>query len=609
MKAKKALFIFVISIIMTTLAGCKSSTQPIEVPKEEKPSIQTSQKEEPVNEQQDNLTPITKEKKVEKLKYGEITDPIVLEKLWQEYLYDSIATIGNSSDFNCADEIEPIHVAKYCFDKYIVEHGIEGLALVNEHGSSRLFPLDTVLEYANRYFNLTNLDLSKISSDEYDPQKRAFIFSFFNQGARPSHTYKNAFGLHISKVIKNSDDTVTVVLVDYKSYNTQLVERTKTYTLNEREDGSLYFVNGKQEYINNNLVTLTGEYNHFDKISGFEGNMQELSMVGEIDNKLILAYTPYDKKKALLMLVNPNNLCVEKQLELNDGFGYNDVKFTGDKLVVLLNDKIVTISASLEQLEDIPLPEVITEKINREPNYNKKGFSDIYFGGYDVSNDMTKFVYSDEIGVKLVNIIDNSEKLLLKTVDFEEDDFLEHSYHSNPKFIAEDKKIITTMTGYEGTLGNTIYDLLNNTTKKYDTGTDSYPNIIRYDTGLLMINMSTYDSENQVGDYITLYLDFKSGELMKLNLEDNGDTGGIIDSTFCFVGQNFASFITYTWDEYDTPSSMFYINRLDLKTMMIKPQVISVKAASTYILGVLNDGRTVFWYNLNPSENGVCITK
>jgi len=48
---------------------------------------------------------------------------------------------------------------------------------------------------------------------------------------------------------------------------------------------------------------------------------------------------------------------------------------------------------------------------------------------------------------------------------------------------------------------------------------------------------------------------------------------------------------------------------LNLKTLQIEPKIISVKATETHILGVLTDGRIVFWYSLNPSENGVCITK
>ncbi|MEL7566671.1 MAG: hypothetical protein AAGU27_17575 [Dehalobacterium sp.] len=49
--------------------------------------------------------------------------------------------------------------------------------------------------------------------------------------------------------------------------------------------------------------------------------------------------------------------------------------------------------------------------------------------------------------------------------------------------------------------------------------------------------------------------------------------------------------------------------RLNMKTLQLEPAVITVKGADTHLLGVPNDGRVVFWYYLNPSENGICITE
>ncbi|MEL7564429.1 MAG: hypothetical protein AAGU27_06040 [Dehalobacterium sp.] len=72
---------------------------------------------------------------------------------------------------------------------------------------------------------------------------------------------------------------------------------TKTYTLKQREDGSMYFVSGRWDYVNNHLVVLTGDFVRFDQITGFVGNMEDLSMIGEDNGRLILAYTPYDKEK------------------------------------------------------------------------------------------------------------------------------------------------------------------------------------------------------------------------------------------------------------------------------------------------------------------------
>lgn len=355
---------------------------------------------------------------------------------------------------------------------------------------------------------------------------------------------------------------------------------------------------------NNNIVTLDEDYNRFDKISGFEGSMEHLSMIGEVDNKLILSYIPSDEgKKALLMLVNNDNFTVEKQVEFIEKYDYTHVKFVDQKIFILLKQKILTFDTNLEKLEDIPLPNIIIEKINSEKVYDDYGYAIDYFGAYDVSSDMTKLIYTDNDGVKLFNTLDNSELLLSETVEIKGSSLIKHSYHSRPYFIANDKKVITIREGYEGIDGYNVCDIENNTTIFIDRAGYGEAYKVYYDTGLLLVNEHFYDSKTQTSQVKTLYLDFKSLELIEINLEDTGDTSDIRESGYSYVGQNYASFITYKWDENDMANSMFYINQLDLNTLTIEPKLISLKTPATNILGVLKDGRTVFYYE------GICITK
>ncbi len=593
MKIKRVIILVVAVItMMTIIAGCKHKKQDL--------PGQTSQ----------NTGPATVQQKSNSLKSGEITDPVELEKLWQEYIYDAITNVYNNREFNSAAEIDPTYVATFCWFKYISEQGQESLALVNKDSSLRLLPLDTVLEYANRYFNLTSLDVSKIPDVYYDSQKHAFTFNLSMEVNRPSHTDKNAFGMHMDKVTKNSDDTVTVVMARYYSYKTPRVELIKTLTLKQREDGSMYFVKGRSNYVNNHLVTLTGNYNRFDKITGFDGDMQEVTMVGEVDGRLILAYTPYDKgKSASLMLVNPGTFKMEKKLEVDHNFGQFGVKLTGDKIIVCLNDKLLIVNKTLDQSMEMPLPKVIIKKLQRKPKYDKNGNPDVYFGGYDVSGNLKKYVFSDETGVKLFNTEDNSEKLLSKTVKIVGSNLLNHSYHRSPRFILKEKKVITTMMGYECTMGYTLCDLENGTSEKIKIVSGRSLGINRSDNGLLEVNTYIYDEKKQKAELKTLYLDFQTGALTEVNLEDPGETGNDRDPDYSYTGQEYAAFITCKIDYNDNANNIFYINYLNLKTLIVEPKIISVKAAGTHILGVLADGRVIFWYSYNPSENGVCITK
>ncbi|PKM77796.1 MAG: hypothetical protein CVU90_05865 [Firmicutes bacterium HGW-Firmicutes-15] len=539
------------------------------------------------------------------LKYEDITDPVELEKLWQEYIYDSIATVGNTREFNSAQEINALYVAEFCWFKYVTEHGKEGLALAGKDSTLRVFPLGTVLEYAQRYFDLTTLDVSAIDENSYDQQKCAFLFDFGVEPTRPSYNANNSWGEHLEKATRNSDGTVTAVLVRNGPALSGRIELTKTYTFKSREDGSLYYARGRWDYIDNHLVTLTGDYQRFDKILGFEGKMEELAMIGEANGKLLLVNTPYAKgKKASLLLLNPETMKIEKRLEVQDQLELSDVRLTADKIVLFLKDKIITVDKALGGTKDIYLPQAIKSKMERKAKYDKNGIPDIFFGGYDVSNDHQKIVYTDEIGVKLFNLADNSEKLLAPAVPIVGSKFLDNSNHNHPRFVADEQKVVTTMTAYEGTRGYTMCDLEAGSARTYDISSEnSSTGLIHYDTGLLEVNTPLNNGECK-----TLYLDFKTESIKEIKVEEPGATDYIRPPDYCYVGQDYAAFTNHTWDGNDNAKSMFFLNRLNLKTMQVEPKIISVKAAEMHILGVLADGRIVFWYSFNPSENGVCIT-
>jgi len=585
---KTIILVMVMVVLLLSVSGCKNNSG-----------------------QLSNNSSVPEQKQELDQQIGDITDPLEMERLWQEYLYDTITTIGNTPEFNAPSEIDPVNIAKYAWEKYTLEHGEDGLAIADEGGYLRLFPLDTVLEYAQRYFNLNSLDLSEVEDYYYDSQKSAFIFALGGRTSRPANTENNSWGMHLDKVTRNSDGSIKAVLVSYDTYRTRKVDSTMTYTLRQHDDGSLYFDKGKREWINNNLVVLTGDYEHFDKIVGFDGQMQELSMVGETEDRVILAYTPYAKgKNGSLMLMNPLTMEIEKALDLGNNFAYSDVKVAGEKVVVRLPNKIITVDKNLENLEETPIPIVIAEKVDPMSTTDEKGNPDVFFGGYDVSRDLTKYVFTDNIGVKLFNTSDNSEQLLSKTVPIEESSLIDNSYHFLPRFVAEDKKVITIMSGYENTMGYTLCDLEKDTVKTFDiTAECSSTGNIHYDTGSLEVNTHIYDSKNQTSTPKSLYLDFMSGVVTEIELDNPGDTGYIRFPEYCYVGQEYASFITTVWDNSDNANNMSYINRLNLKTFKVEQNIASVKAAQTHILGVLEDGRIVFWYSLNPSESGICVTK
>jgi hypothetical protein len=555
---------------------------------------------------------------------GEITDPVELERLWQEYIYDSITTIGNTWEFNSAQEIDPTAVAQFCWLKYQEENSIAGLKRENEDSSSLLFPLADALKYADRYFNLTNLDVSKIPDYYYKPEHQAFVFPGKSDNPKPSYRERNSWAVHLSKVTSGEDGILTVELEYYDTYPSGHVDSRQTFTLKERTDGSLYFVRGLRKFIDNNLVTLTGVVKEFPGIDGFDGSLQEIRMVGELEGKMLLSYSPYNKDLSpALMLLNTDNMKIEKKVILKDSINSTDVNFKGGKLFVRFKDKVVIYNGDLEIENEILLPDLIAAKIDREPQFDQNGYSKVFFGGYDISSDLSKIVYTDEIGVKLITLEDGKEKILAETIQPESSEPSQPSsgapvgpsYHFYPRFVADDKKVITTLSAYEGTSGFTFCDLDKGTNTKINIGTEGSlaTGTIRYATGLLFVNQywrddSGKDNNRQTEDYKTLFLDFFTSEVRTIKLDEPGDTGYIRFDHQCYVGQDFAAFVTSKMSGTGMANDTHYLNRIKLETLEPEQEIVSITAAEPHILGVLADGRIVFWYEFNPAEKGICVT-
>ena len=547
---------------------------------------------------------------------SEITDAAQLEQLWQEYIYDAIYTIGNTWEFHSAQEIDPAAVAQFCGVKYQEEKGTANLEKESEESMHFLFPLAEVLKYAERYFNLTALDVSEIPDYYYKPEKEAFVFGNNSEQTKPGYKEQNSWGVHLARVTRSSDGFITIELEHYDTYVNRRVDSRHTLTLKERADGSLYFVEGQREFINNHLVVLTGEVKTFPVIDGFDGDLQEIYMVGEVEGKLIIAYAPHNEKEPpALMLLNPDNMKIDKQVKLKDRINYNEVNYKGGKLMVRLQDKVLIYGLDLEFEQEILLPDIITAKINREPQFDRNGFWTVYFGGYDISADLKQIVYTDEIGVKLVILEDGKEKLLAQTVKPQlkrpsRGAPIGPSYHFFPRFVADDRKVITTLTGYECTAGFTLCDLDKGTKTTYDIMTEGSlaTGGIRYDTGLLFVNEYWRDEKQKTEGYKTSFLDFHTGKVTEIEIGPPGDTGYIRFDYQCYVRQDFAAFVTSQRLGNDMVNDRHYLNRINLETLKVEPEIVVVTAAEPHILGILADGRIVFWYQFNPAEKGICVT-
>ena len=524
-----------------------------------------------------------------KITSEKITDPKILEEIWDDYIIDTIANVSNTQFFNSPQEIDPINIAGYCFNRYVAENG-EGNLLKNDDVNGLLFPLKTANEYAKRYFNIDEIDVSHINKAYYNDAKKAFIMTSRGKW-HTKYNEKNAWGIHLSDVEKNSDGTYKVTLLEYDDYKATRVGRTETYTLKERSDGSLYFVSGRRDWVNNNLVKVTGDCKKFEKIKGYNGDLGAITLVGEIDGKLLFCNGYNTVKDIVLMYVDKSNMEVIKSFVAAENVKsdkFCGLRIFGDNIVVKLNDKLIIVDKDLNSKKE-------------------KSISIPYKGnphGLDVSSDLKRFVFSDDEGLKLMDSENHSVKLLIKSAKENAPSGEIPSVHLYPHFAADETKIVSTMSGYEWTNGIIVYDIQSGTMKKVIDSGDSTTYGVYWDSGILDVN----GYERGTGKIKTFYLNFKTVAVTEIPIKNTGNTDFIRGGSMCYTGKNYAAFVTCKLDYEDEANSIYYISRLNLKTLELEPEIISVKAAQVCILGVTEDGQIIFYYNYNPSENGIAIT-
>lgn len=525
-----------------------------------------------------------------KIESEKITDTARLDKIWDNYINDTICNISNCQLFNSPKEIEPYSIVDYCFNRYVAENGVSKLSQGGSGGiQGFLFPLKTANEYAKRYFNIDEINVSAVNSDYYNKEKQVFVITreprdnWVTKYNEPNH-----WGIHLLDVEKNTDGTYKVVMGTYDDKEKKRVQMTITYTLEERSDGSLYFVSGRWDWINNNLVKITGDCEKFDNIKGYIGDLKYVRLAGEVNGKLLF-YSLFNNE---IMYIDKPTMSVIKSIVVSDDVNaYNDffgIRLLEDDIVVKLGDKLIIVDKDLNS--------------KKEKKISVKTKGKIY--GYDVSSDLRRIVFSDEEGLKLIESENSSPKLLMKSEKYK-DPVEGISVYFSPRFVADEAKIICTKSGYECTRGVFLYDIQSGVVKKVLASDYSTTSGIVEDSGILEVN--GYDSETNKDR--TAYLDFKTGKLTEVPLKDTGFIAEIIGQSMCYTGKNYAAFVTYKMDNDDLANRMYYINRLNLKTLELENQIITVKAAGIYISGVTDDGQIIFYYEYNPGENGVAVTK
>lgn len=118
------------------------------------------------------------------------------------------------------------------------------------------------------------------------------------------------------------------------------------------------------------------------------------------------------------------------------------VKLIDNQIYVMTPDSITVISNQFEEIEVMEMPEVITQEEN------------LY--GFDISDDLSQFVYSNEDGLWFLKNIEAEPVLLVQPTKYPDHPLVDSSYYVRPTFINEGKEVIVDEGLYEGSSGYRI---------------------------------------------------------------------------------------------------------------------------------------------------------
>jgi hypothetical protein len=491
--------------------------------------------------------------------------------------------------FATADEVDPDAIVRFCWEKYIIDHGLNELELIleaaEEGGSQRIFPMATAQEYFQRYFNLADINKNQMDEISYDADREGFSMYLSRANHVPYYlTMDNSDVLH--EALRHADGRVTVILHDY-TYG-GIVNRISQFTLMERSDGTLFITAGQKDYVEQSLVKTHGAYQDFTFLEELDRS-HEVQMISEHESQVMIQT---GNREMPVIRIDMDSIGILGELTLGEEFELLWAREKDGKLYVGLDDRVQVYDLELGFIKEVNLPECMLIKDEYD-----------YIQGYDISADLSKIAYTDNQGLKLVDLSEGRAKLIAPSEQHRFQNTMDFTVnYAYPRFVLRDTRILAVKSGYEGYDGYYIFDELG--TELIRTGafegittTQIYPG-----RGMMSSIHTPVHIEGQaVNNYQVSYLDFEQAVNRTVDRELlGGYTGDVIGSDRVCNGEIFSAFLTK-----DYMDDIWYVNRIENETLEVEGNLLSIQHARVKLIGVLRDGRILFSYNRNPVEKGL----
>jgi|GEM_PF-5818457 len=426
----------------------------------------------------------------------DVTDPDHLAQFWGDYMADLTSSAING--FASPSDIGYDQLSSYCATRMLNnnEPGVESVS-----SSSFRFPLELLLEYMDRYFDLRpeRDDVVDFLGDRYDP----------NTGTYTDFVYLipyayDAGPLRLTSLRRETEDTLAAVVVRMSSMSDDaFVEKEARVTLREREDGSMFFVSSDSQWIKTENLSLQGrcirvpesESEQFgDCVYWYPMGAGLLGVACRQDpNRFFVS--SFD---LVLFDTQDARVTARSSVSASERGFFTGAQVFDDRIILRTDHEYFVLDGALSLISSAPLPDYLsgTAKENLL-----------------LTRDLSQVIYSDDAGC-WITPSDRKEPALLVShpvpPDVGTDPYLLNAEIYLPVGLVDGgKSVLLSHAGYEFNLGYLLCPLDGSEPKRIDVCSD-YGSVFSFDDASMTI-LGGYESAGETYTPRSIYLTFADG--------------------------------------------------------------------------------------------------
>ena len=386
----------------------------------------------------------------------QVTDPAELDQLWRDYF--SLAIIPLQHEFSSPQEMDPGYLTTYCWYSYARQNGGTGSLTPAENGEYRMESAQ-MAQLMQQYFNWAPESFSGTSPQDYywgiryDETEDAFFVTepdpdFVLEGVPSGEG--NPWGIALESFCYNGDGTATAILSTESLYIEGETGTRDHYTMGVRAEGDLYFQSMETERVIRNLSDLKGNFTRLTQLDEAEWIDIYARANGSVvtDDSVIIGVMNDGKEPFWhLERFSPDTWESLGALDVPvslDAIPNSQMAAGEDGILLFSADGVKVVREDLSGYETVPLPEAVQEAVSSQAE-------DAFFGGYDVTGDLNRWLYCDSQGLKFLDLTTGEQRCLSENELRNSDKFGIMGYQRIPRFLDGGTAAMCTISGYEWT--------------------------------------------------------------------------------------------------------------------------------------------------------------